>query len=451
MKNYKEYHCGTLTYSFAALFGLFFWLLWGDFAWSMKDRAVGTVATLMVKSFDVSDFFYSLLVISFPSFTNLFLGPLISYYSDNHRGKFGRRIPYLAFTVPFLVIGMAGLGVTPKLASYLYNTLQITSISLNGMSIIIFGIFWVCFDFGNTLANALFTALVNDVVPAKLLGRFFSLFRAVSLGAGILFNYCLLEYAQTASMYIFLALALLYAVGFSMLLKNVKEGEYPPVDTLTKSQPHNPLKIIPFYFKECFSHPYYRLALLALPVATLASLPFNIYSLFHAIDLSISLKNVGKYLAYTYIVSFFLSYPLGMLADKFHPIRMGILSTAIYGVLAFVGAFMIKDELSFAIVLIAHGIIAGCFNTLTASYAPRLFPKAQFAQLNTAMWIINSLIWMVVPLILGKFLDYTGNNYNHMLLFGGFFSICGVCLLLIVYRYYIRFGGDLNYQAPSIQ
>ena len=97
---------GTLTYTSAGIGILFFWLLWGDFAWSMKDRAVTSVATLMVKSFGVSDFMFGLLILSFPNFTNAVLGPLVSYFSDRHRGRFGRRIPILAFTVPFIVTGM---------------------------------------------------------------------------------------------------------------------------------------------------------------------------------------------------------------------------------------------------------------------------------------------------------------------------------------------------------
>jgi hypothetical protein len=39
------------------------------------------------------------------------------------------------------------------------------------------------------IANAVFGGLINDVVPPALIGRFFGLFRAVSLLAGIIFNF----------------------------------------------------------------------------------------------------------------------------------------------------------------------------------------------------------------------------------------------------------------------
>ncbi|MDD3155212.1 MAG: hypothetical protein PHS41_10120, partial [Victivallaceae bacterium] len=68
----KQWQTGTLIYTTGTLAALFFWLLWGDFAWSMRDRAVSAVATLLVKGFGVSDFTYGLLIIAFPNFTNIF-------------------------------------------------------------------------------------------------------------------------------------------------------------------------------------------------------------------------------------------------------------------------------------------------------------------------------------------------------------------------------------------
>ncbi len=62
----KTWKAGTLVYTSAGLAMLFFWLLWGDFTWAMKDRAVGPSATLLIKQIGVSDFLYALIVIAFP-------------------------------------------------------------------------------------------------------------------------------------------------------------------------------------------------------------------------------------------------------------------------------------------------------------------------------------------------------------------------------------------------
>ena len=277
----KLWSVGTLTYTSAGIAALFFWLLWGDFAWSMKDRAVGSVATLMVKSFGGSDFTYGLLILSFPNFTNAILGPLVSFRSDRHRGRFGRRIPFLAFTVPFIVAGMIGLAFTPWLGRELHGLIGADAISPNMACLLVFGFFWIMFDFGNTLASSIFTALVNDVVPVAFLGRFFGLFRAISLAAGVLFNFFFLGHAEAYSMWIFLGLAALYGTGFTMLLCKVKEGEYPPAEPAPRGAGSIPA-IFRTYLKECFALPYYRWALLAVPVANMANVPFNAYTIFYA-------------------------------------------------------------------------------------------------------------------------------------------------------------------------
>ncbi|MBO5762362.1 MAG: MFS transporter, partial [Lentisphaeria bacterium] len=85
-KQQKTWSVGTLTYTTGALVALFAWLLWGDFAWAMKDRAIGPAATLLISKLDVSETLYSLIIISYPNFTNIFLCPIISYISDRHRG-----------------------------------------------------------------------------------------------------------------------------------------------------------------------------------------------------------------------------------------------------------------------------------------------------------------------------------------------------------------------------
>lgn len=444
----KCWTVGTLTYGTGALAMLFFWLLWGDFAWSMKDRAVGSVATLMVKSFGVSDFVYGLLILSFPNFTNIFLGPIVSYWSDRHCGRFGRRIPFLAFTVPIIVLGLAGLGLTPTLAQWLCETVGKELITFHTAALLWFGLFWVLFDFGNTLASVLFTALVNDVVPQQFLGRFFGLFRAISLIAGVMFNYWLMGYAETHAMPIFLCLALLYAVGFTLLLVNVKEGEYPPVDPEDKGSA-NPFIIFREYAKECFSLKPYRILLFALPVAMLANIPLNAYGIFYAKSLDISMDDYGKFLAYTYIISFLLSYLLGILSDRFHPVRTGIVTLALYGLLCFAGYFLVHGRISFAIIFIAHGVLTGSLLTLTASYGPRLFPRSRFAQFNSAMWLLISFSWMLMTPVVGKFLDWTGNRYEYTLLLGGLLAVAGVWMLCLAHRVYLQYGGDGGYRPPE--
>jgi len=53
------------------------------------------------------------------------------------------------------------------------------------------------------VGGSVFGGLVNDVVPREVIGRFYGLFRASSLIAGMLFNYFLLEHAEAYYFWLF--------------------------------------------------------------------------------------------------------------------------------------------------------------------------------------------------------------------------------------------------------
>ena len=87
------------------------------------------------------------------------------------------------------------------------------------------------------------------------------------------------------------------------------------------------------------------------------------------------------------------------------------------------------------------------YNTLMASYAPRLFPREYFAQFNSAMMLINALASVIGVPLAGKFLDLTGNYYPHLFTMGGIIGLCGLYCFVKVYRGYQRYGGA--YTAPD--
>ncbi len=444
----KIWHAGTLTYTTAGIVMLFIWLLWGDFVWSMKERAVGYVAALMVKSFGVSDFVYSLLIISFPSFATIFLGPIISYKSDRYRSRFGRRIPFLFVTTPFVVIGLIGLGYSAPLGEWLQRVIGESQISRNMSCLLVFAFFWIILDFGTILANAIFVALSNDVVPVQFIGRFLALFRAVSLICAVLFNEYLLGHAKEYAHYIFCGLGILYGVGLLSMCLKVKEGEYPPLPKEEKKAGFNPLAAMIEYFKQCFSLPYYRWVILAYVICSLSVLPINVYVIFYVEKLGMPLKDFGHLMAVIFLVAFVMSFFLGVLADKFHPLRMGLLSMAILTVILLFGGFMIKDVRTFSIIYFIQQIAIMSFNTLTASYGQRLYPKVIFAQFNSAMALVTSIATVLLAPAVGKFLDLIGNDYRYIYLIGGVIGAIGLVCMFIVYRYFLKLGGDKGYHAP---
>jgi len=437
---------GTLTYTTAGLVALFCWLLWGDFTWAMKDRAIGPSATLLFKSFGYSDFVYALICVAFPSSTNIILCPVISYISDRHRGRLGRRIPFLIFTTPFIVAGLIGLGFTPMLGTWIGETFSLAS---RTGKLIAFGIFWVLLDFGTTLAGALSTALVNDVVPSRLLGRFFGMFRAVSLLAGMIFNYFLIGKVETHSLYIFVGVGLLYGLGLSMMCAKVKEGEYPPVEERTSADARRIYGPVITYFRQSFSVGYYRWVIAALVLAGFTASPFNMFSIFYAKSIHMDMTLYGRLIACSYAVSFVLSYFLGAVADRFHPLRATLGSLVIYFGAMLLGWLVVCDARTFGAALIVHVVLSGCYFTLSASLAARLFPRKLFAQFNSALSMIAAITNVIMGPLLGRLLDVLGRNYRYTFLFGMIATGLAVLLLLRVYFCFLKYGGDGDYAPPD--
>lgn len=447
------WRAGTLTYTFGALMMLCFWLLWGDFTWSMKDRAVGPSATLLIKSIGVSEFVYGLIVISFPNFTNIFLTPIISYMSDRHRGRWGRRIPFLMFTTPFIVLGLYGLGFTRVGGAMLHRVFP--ELSLHGAMLLIFCISWVLLDFGTTLASSLFNALVNDVVPPELLGRFFGLFRAVSLGAGMLFNLYLIHKVESYGMWVFLGIGTLYGTGLLMLCLKVKEGQYPPPPEAEQGPDNSRLGLVTkvfhssvTYLRQSFSLSYYRWYILTVATVGLCFLPINSYSIQYSKHLGIATETYGKYLFITYLCSLILSYFLGMLADRFHPLRTGIAALSIYAVLMATGWFLLADPEWFELIFILHGVISGCYFTLSASLGARLLPRALFAQFSSAGAIIQAIFTMLAAPAMGRLIDFLNYNYRCVFPVALVATLLSLTLFCKLYRNYLRHGGDRAYQPP---
>src|SRR5215210_3136046 len=265
----KLWHVGTLTYTTGRLVVLFAWLLWGDFAWSLKDRSVPPVVQLLLKKFDVRDVLMGILTGSLPAAIGLFLGPVISYKSDRHRGKWGRRIPFILLTTPITSLTMFGLAASPWLGTQLHTLLGSSAPDPTTCFLIVFGVCWTLFEFATIAANAIFGALVNDVVPQAVIGRFYGLFRALSLIAGMVFNWYIIGHAKDYYMCIFIGMGLLYGVGVTLMCLNVKEGGYPPPPPVeaVHGKRRGFLAATITYLHECFGHRYYLWYFAAFTVA----------------------------------------------------------------------------------------------------------------------------------------------------------------------------------------
>lgn len=441
----KTWSAGTLTYHRKGLIVLFLLLLTGDLVWALRDRSIGPITQLLFKNHGASDFFNGLMLSSVPTTMGMVISPFISYFSDRYRSRFGRRIPFILITTPIVLAGMLGMAASKFLAPELQKL--IPSLSDDRAALWILGGAWVLFEFGVLIASAVFFALINDVVPAGLLGRFFGLFRIVSLLAGIGFNYFLFGYAEAHHEVVFAMLALLYGVGITLMCLFVREGEYPPVEH--GSPGRNNWTIAQEYLGRCVRSRYYWLLFAMLIVTGMVWLPAGTFIAFYAKKLEIDMDYYGKLGAASYLVSLVIAYPLGVWADRFHPLRCVIVTIACYWVISLAAGFLVCDRLTFSLAFMAQSVTAGAYFTVAASLTMRLFPRAQFAQYGIVGGLLGGVVNAFAVPLLGVFLDYSGHQYQYTFFMATAVSTLALILLAAYYRQFQACGGVKNYVAPE--
>jgi len=435
---------GTLVYTSGGLFALFALLLLGDFSWSMRDRSVGPMAQWYLKDLGVPNLLFALLISSFPALVGLILGPIISVKSDRHRGPRGRRIPFLLLTTPFAAGGMVGLALTPLIARWVHGLMPGQSEIL--VAVICFGIFWAAFEFATIAASAVFGGLINDVVPKELLGRFYGLFRAVSLIDGMIFNYWLFGKVETHYTIILLVIGVFYGASFYWVCLKVKEGSYPPPAPIESVHPFGGVST---YFRECFSRPYYVGVFIMITISFLVFMPVNIFMIPYAASLGMNMEYYGKCLALTFAISLVLAYPIGWLCDRFHPLRVSMIFLAGYAAVTAWGAVYARDSSSFAIALVLHGVLSGSYFTSAASLGQRLYPHSRFAQFASAAGIVGAVGSMTIGPAVGAVIDSTHNAYYYTFAIGSVLAAVALVLSFLVHAQFMRLGGPRGYVAPE--
>jgi MFS family permease len=450
----RRWFVGTLSYTAGGLVVLFCWLLWGDFAWSMKDRAVGPVVQLLLKHFGASDFLTGLLLVSIPPAMTILLVPVFSYRSDRHRGRWGRRIPFLMVPTPIAAAAIVGFAFSPLMGERLHGALGPgRSPGVAWLTLLMLGVFWTIFECATVVANALFGAFVNDVVPRPVLGRFYGMFRAISLIAGMIFNYWIFGKANQHFVAIFLGVGVLYAVGFTIMILKVKEGGYPPPPVEEDSAGMNVmsarLAAVRTYAHDCFTKPYYFGVFAAVILPNVAFLPINTYNLYFSQSVGMSQDIYGKLMALYFGLSLLQTVPLGWLVDRFGALPLAVVALVLHGSASLWGGLFIHDTRTFGIAYVLTGTFSGTWFTVTAAMLLLLLPKRKFAQYASAQGVLASLVTILIGPFVGRFLDYTHHQYRYTYLWAFGLDAAGLIVTVLVFREFQRLGGLKRYVAPE--
>jgi MFS family permease len=451
----KVWRVGTLTYTTGGLVVLFFWLLWGDFGFYLKERAVPPALQLLLARFHVSDLVVGLLLASLPQVIAVLIGPVIGYHSDRHRGRWGRRIPFLLVPTPFAFLAMVSLAFSPELGRMLHAALGRWSPGEGNAIVLALAGSWTLFELSAIVCNGVFFSLIADVVPREVIGRFFALFRIVSLSAGMVFNYYLFGAVEEHYVAVFLGIGAIYGVSFTLMCLKVKEGRYPPPPppdpaTLARATSWRVIAGVRTYCRDCFVLPYYRWVFLSFALSTLALVPLNLFSIFYAKSLGMSMSTLGKYGALQLFLSLLQAYPAGWLADRIHPLRLTLVALVLLVASTMAAFFLVHDIATFAAAYVIVGTLAGFWATSVASLPAVIFPQRKFATMDSAKSVITALGTMLIGPISGWSLDRMGHDYRYMYLWSSLGEILALSATVLVYRRFVTFGGPRHYVAPDV-
>lgn len=432
----KNRTVGTLTYTTGGLALLFFWLLFGDFAISMRERAALPSVTELLRQHHASATTLSVLLTVLPAIISMVLVPVVCYKSDRFRSRWGRRIPFLIIPTPVAALAMVGIGFCPWLGKSVHGLLGAASPGVDFCVLFFFCIFWTLFEILALLTLAILNGLLNDVVPHGLLGRFFACFRMVSLGAGMVFNYWIFKLTETHLFEIFLFIGLFFGAAFTLMCVMVKEGGYPPPESeeAAGGHPRGFVANARSYLKECFSHSYYLWIFAGLMVANLAFAAFGPFAQWYADSLGMPKDTFGKLTAMAYGVSICLAFLIGWLVDRLSALRVAIAMMSLYMLVSFAGFFLVRGPFVFGVVYVLAVVLSGSYFTAAASLPMVLFPKLRFTQFASAAGILQSVSTIALGMTLGPLLDLSGRNYAICFLISGIFATAGLAFLTVIVR-----------------
>ena len=457
----KLFRAGTLTYTKASLLSLFAWLLWGDFCFTLMESVVPSILPLKLTHLGASNTLIGILITTLFSAMNFIMNPVLSFRSDRFRSRWGRRIPFLIFATPFIAMFLVLMAYADSIGPWLHDILP-GSWSVNQITIALLALLIVGFQFFNLFVSSIYYYLFNDVVPEALLARFMSLFRVVGTLAGSLYTFFIFQYAENHFREIFLGSALLYLVVFTLMCLRVKEGKYPPPPPNLENR-RGLLAAAKTYAVECFTHRVYWNIFFVSSFCATSGCILVFYVFFYK-SLGLTLADYGKLYGVAGMATALLLYPAGILADRYHPIRISIIGQAMLLVITPVNLIFLfwsfTPDATFWVLAATTVLTIPATAIYQAGELPmfmRLLPRERYGQFSSAAAMVRSIALIVGGLLAGTFMDlmkwiYHGDTYYYRYapLWAIVFQGIGLIFLFRLKHEWKKHGGPNHYVPPQV-
>lgn len=431
---------GTLCYDLPGLIVTCAFLLLGGFGFGMLLNAFYVILPLQLKSSGASNMMIGLLITTLPSMLTTVSNPVFSTWSDRTRSKWGRRRPFLLFSAPLLAVCMLGLGWAPEIVHVFGSTSSTAVIWMLGISSVLWNVVLM-------VPNTVLWYIFPDTVPKKYIGRYMAFFNVISQAAGFAFNYWLLQYAESATGWVYTLIAVFYMISMLLLVLMVKEGEYPSVSPAPRNR-NNIIGKVNTYIQECYSIPFYYWFFTAMALSEVSLIGRTMYNVLYARDsLQIPIEEIGKITSLSNVIGLIISVPLAWCSDKIHPMRFFMLSLAtVIGVNIF-GFFYVSDAQSFLVITIMLIVVYTMQTVSTIPVFVEILPKAQYGQFSSANALFKAIFLSISGLGGGWVFDKLG-DYQYIYAWDFLFTLAALACFVVLYRKYQQMGGFKSYVAP---
>lgn len=464
---------GTLQYTRGNLFALFAWLLGAEVVFVLIDIIEPQVLPVLLKFHGATDTQIAIIIGSVNAVLQLLIMPPLGYWSDRLRTRRGRRIPVLFWVTPFVTLFLALTPFSPEIAGWLSgvpvinNWLHLLPIA---PVILVFALLVILYRTVQTATNVCFFGLLRDVVPDTHMGRFLALFRVFGAAGTAIVSYWLLGLTETHSKHIFVGIAVLNLVCFSLLCWFVREGEYPPVVPSAAAGAGRAARLwaaTKTFARESYRHPVYLwfyFVRVCLYGALLGLSHFTIFFPQH--ELGMNLMTIGAYRTYPLLVWIVIAFPIGWLVDRrgaVDVLRWGLIMITLGYVLTFLLA---TGPLTFLAGNMLFGVAFWVVMMAQLKLTAEVFHPQRYSQLAGANTIVQSiLIAAVISPACGWILDAL-KGWSHTLTLPGagevvigpyrlVYLMMGACYLFALFGlnrvgHHMRrhTGSDGQYQAP---
>lgn len=387
------------------------WFMILNIGWGIVFAVINPLMTLRMNSPEIG---MGEAMISGISATNSyivsFLVMYFSWKSDHTISRWGRRIPFLWISAPFIILTIC---IFPFVTSK-WVLLGVMIIQLFFMD----------------MKSSTISLLPIDMAPRHILARV-NVIPGLVMGA---LTFLVLRYGMRLSD---VSEKLPYLLGAGIMVCTTLLGGFnikePPIrKPATESfKPWSALKV---------GWRDRRMIVLMLAVPMLQALS-TMYAtwiwLFAKNSLHLTRTEMGASLAWASILGMALSFPCAWMTDRVSPYKLAGISLTLNGLL-FLSLMRVSSPNG--LILVAFmSCLSNCFGGVLYMMVFRSAHPAEMGSVTSSLALVNNSFLATMTLVSGQLIERLGHNYKAAFVMGFGISILGFCMLLY-YRHLMKSG-----------